>query len=186
VAPRLQTAAALCAALLCAAPAARAGGVDVSLTRRPDKAYEVRGAFTVAVSTEAVWSALTDYERIPTFVSSMRASRVRGRRGDGTILVEQEAVGRMFFVSRGVRTLLEVRRDDDRLRFTDVSRRDFSVYDGEWAARTAADGVHVSYHLILRPRATAPAFLLGRAVKRGARELLDQVRVEIARRASAR
>jgi hypothetical protein len=163
-----------------------AAETDVSLTRRPDKSYEVSGLFPVKASTAAVWAVLTDYERIPTFVSSMRSSRVRENRGDGSLLIEQKATGEMFFLSRTMRILLEVRRSSDTLHFMDVGREDFWIYEGEWKVLESTSGVDVSYHLLAQPDFIAPSIFMTRAMKRGVRDLLDQVRAEIIRRERAR
>ena len=172
----------LLAALIGAASAPLAAETEIRLTRHPDRTYEVAGLFTVDASTTAVWSVLTDYDRIPAFVSSMRSSRVRETRADGSLLVEQKAIGRMFFLSKAMRVLLEVRRGPERLRFTDIGREDFRVYDGDWEVRPITAGAGVTYHLLVEPGFAAPSFILSRAMKRGARDLLDQVRAEILRR----
>ncbi len=173
-------------AALVGASGALAAETEVRLTRRPDRAYEVSGLFTVDASTTAVWGVLMDYEHIPSFVASMRKSRVRETRGDGSFLVEQEAAGGVSFLSRTVRILLEVSRRGDRLQFTDVGRKDFRIYDGGWEVRRISEGADVAYHLLAQPRFHAPAFLVSRAAKRGARDLLDQVRAEVVRRELAR
>ena len=165
-----------------AACAALAAETEISLTRRPDKAYEVSGLFNVDASTTIIWAVLTDYEHIPAFVSSMRSSRVREDRGGGSLLVEQKAVGDMFFLSRTMRTLLEIRRKPESLQFTDVGGQDFKIYDGDWETRKTAGGVGVTYHLLVQPHFFAPAFIVRGAMKRAARGLLDQVRDEIIRR----
>lgn len=167
---------------LIGASSASFAGTEVSLTRRPDKSYEVSGIFSVDASTSVVWAVLTDYAHIPAFVSSMRSSRVRQVRDDGSLLVEQKAAGGLFFLSKVVHILLEVRRSPERLQFSDVSFEDFRVYAGDWAARRTSSGVDVSYHLRVQPRFFAPPFLVSRATKSGAGELLDQVRAEIVRR----
>ena len=174
------------AASIAGAGGARAQDAEVRLTRGPDKAYEVTGLFTVAASTAAVWDVLADYERIPSFVSSMRSSRVRETRSDGALLVEQEAIGDAYFLSRTVRLLLEVRRSPAVMLFADVGLKDFSAYSGSWAAEATPMGARVTYRLRARPRFRAPSFILRGAMKRGARKLLDQVRAEILRRAHAR
>jgi uncharacterized protein YndB with AHSA1/START domain len=170
------------AALIGAVSSACAAETEVHLLRRPDKVYEVSGLFTVNASTAVVWDVLTDYEHIPAFVSSMRSSRVRETRGDGSLLVEQKAVGDMFFVSRTMHLLLEVHRSPERLQFTDIGREDFWIYDGDWEVRQTTEGAGVAYHLLAQPDFIAPSFLMGHAMKRGVRGLLDQVRAEIARR----
>ena len=164
---------------------ASATATEVKLERLPSSAYEVRGAFTVAASTAEVWNVLTDYEGIPAFVSSMRFSRVRETRADGTLLVEQKAVGGMFFLRRTVTILLEVRREPASLSFEDIGRESFWRYEGNWDTQETPEGVRVSYHLIAQPDFIAPSMVMSRVMKRGARDLLDQVRVEIVRRSNA-
>ncbi|MFI5349138.1 MAG: SRPBCC family protein [Elusimicrobiota bacterium] len=137
-------------------------------------------------STPMVWSVLTDYDRIPKFVASMRASRVREILADGSLIVEQKAVGRMFFLSKTMRLVLDVRRTPGSLRFTDTGHQDFQVYDGDWEVRPITAGTSVTYHLLVEPRFSMPSFFAGRAMKRGAQRLLEQVRAEIVRREGAR
>lgn len=183
--PRRARRAVLACALALLAAEAR-GQARVSLTRLPDKSFVVSGTFDAPSSTAAVWDVLTDYERIPSFVSSMRLSRVKESRRDGTVLVEQEAVGGMFLLSKRVRVLLSVRRDDGRLSFSDTALSDFRSYDGEWSVRATSSGVAVAYHLRAVPAFSAPGFVVRRAMSKGARQLLEQVRAEILRRTTAR
>jgi carbon monoxide dehydrogenase subunit G len=171
--------------LLAFAPAAVSANTEIRIKRLPSAAYELHGEFTVDASTGAVWDVLTDYEGIPSYVSSMRSSRVLETRADGTLLVEQKAVGGMYFLRRSVTILLEVRRGEGSLQFEDVGREDFWRYEGGWTAEPAASGAHVSYRLIAQPDFAAPSMIMSRVMKRGARELLDQVRAEILRREAA-
>jgi hypothetical protein len=156
----------------------------VSVERRDDGLYAIDGRFDVAASTAAAWAVVTDYKGIVSFVSSMKASRVLGSRPDGTLIVEQIAVGRMFLVSKQLHVILAVRRDGDRLTFDDFGRADFWIYSGSWSVRPRPDGCEVRYRLLAQPDFAAPGFLLGGAMRRGARDLLDQVRAEIERRAA--
>lgn len=178
---RLFAAAALLLAL--GAPCA-AGETRVTLSRLPGKAYELRGEFSVPASSQQVWSVLTDYEGIPAFVSSMRSSRVRESRPDGSVLVEQKASGGMFFITRTVSILLEVRREDESLKFEDVGRESFWRYEGAWSARPCPGGTMVSYRLLAQPDFMAPSLVMSRAMRHGARELLGEVRTEIVRRSN--
>lgn len=173
---------ALLLALAASASAARADEVSVRLRRNADKTYEVTGQFDAAASTTAVWSVLADYEGIPGFVYSMRSSRVKEVRADGTVLLDQEAVGGLFFISRKVRVLLEVRRAPGRLDFMDVGGEDFFSYSGHWETQATPGGTLVTYHLLAEPRFPAPSFVMKGVMRRGARNLLEQVRDEILRR----
>lgn len=169
--------------LALAAPCA-ADETRVSLNRLPGKAYELHGEFDVPASSSAVWGVLTDYEAIPGFVASMRSSRVRETRADGSVLIEQKASGGMFFLTRTVTILLEVRRREDSLEFEDVGRESFWRYEGAWSTRPGPGGTKVSYRLLAQPDFVAPPLVMGRVMRRGARELLDAVRAEILRRES--
>lgn len=181
---RTAARAALFAALACAGALARAAEpVDVRVDRRPDDAFAVEGGFEVDASSAAVWEVLADYERIPSFVSSMKVSRVREARPDGTLLVEQEAVGGMFFVSKKVHVMLEVERTEAGLRFDDLEHKDFWIYAGGWDVTPEARGTRVEYRLLAQPDFPAPGFLLKGVMRKGARDLLSEVRAEILRRA---
>ena len=169
-------------ALACAAPRAWADGVQVRLTELTRKTYSIEGVFQVKASSTAVWDVLTDYDRIGRFVSSMRHSRVVETRPDGTLIMEQEAVGRVLFFSRTVRLRLEVRRDAEGLRFEDLDHKDFRRYAGSWTTRAAAGGTEVTYRLEAEPDFMAPSLLKRRGLRRGAKDLLEQVRAEILRR----
>ncbi len=169
-------------ALPLAVPAIDLPDVDIRLSRLPSQAYELHGTFIVQASTQAVWRVLTDYEGIPSFVSSMKESRVREMRADGSVLVEQKTTGGMVLFKRTVTILLEVSRQPQSLHFEDVGRESFWRYEGGWTTEEAPGGVKVTYHLIAQPDFVAPSFVLGRVMKRGARSLLNEVRAEIARR----
>jgi len=172
-------------ALSCGAASwAMADAVEVRLTEQPHKEYTVEGVFLVKASSAAVWGALTDYDHIDRFVPSMRQSRVVETRPDGSLIVEQEAVGSILFFSKAVHVRLEVRRDDqEELRFQDLVRKDFRRNAGSWRVRSLGAGSEVTYRLVAVPGFAAPSVMLRRGFKRGAKDLLDQVRVEILRRA---
>lgn len=186
---RVRIGALLAAQMFMAAPVfasgARPASVDIRVDRRPGGVFEVSARLAVPASTAAAWSVITDYADIPSFVSSMKSSRVVGRDG-GALIVEQTAVGRMFFFSREMRVTLAVRRSGNRLSFDDRERKDFEIYNGSWRVVAAPGGCQVRYRLLARPDVPAPHFLLGGAMKRGARRLLEQVRDEILRRELAR
>jgi len=165
------------------ASGAHAMGVRVSVDRRDDGLFAIDGRFVVPASSYIAWAVLTDYSKIPTFVSSMKASRVVESRPDGSVVVEQTAVGRMFLVSKRLHVKLAVRRDGDLLDFDDVGRADFWIYSGSWSVLPGPDGCEVRYRLLAQPDFPAPGFLLRGAMRRSASDLLEQVRAEIQRRA---
>ena len=163
---------------------AQAQGVDVTLHREKNKIYSVNGQFSVTASTAVVWNVLTDYEAIPSFVRTMKRSQIRDARPGGTIILEQEAVGGLFLVSKRVRILLQVRRSLNRLEFVDIGLADFRSYEGSWDVQSSSSGALVRYVLKADPRVPAPGFILKGALRRSAADLLEQVHDEILRRAA--
>jgi hypothetical protein len=178
----------LAAALLAwAAPPAAARGAAVSI-REDDGTgrYDVSGAFTVAATTDEAWRVLTDYDGIAAFVSSIRKSRVV-RRDPEALLVEQEGTGRFLFVSRGFKVTLLVTERPGRIDFRDVEGRQFRAYEGSWTIETGDGGCKVAYALTAQPDPSmGPRFAAKRALRRSAERLLDEVRLEIERRARVR
>jgi carbon monoxide dehydrogenase subunit G len=165
------------------AVAAHVHAVEIDIHQKPGKIFEVQGSFDVEASTEIAWDVLTDYENIPTFVSSMKSCHIKENRTDGTMVIEQTAVGGMFFVSKKVQILLEVKQKADSLEFLDIGRKDFWIYNGNWQVSPTIGGSHITYVLIAQPDFPAPSMLMKTVMKRGARQLLEQVRGEIKRRA---
>jgi carbon monoxide dehydrogenase subunit G len=157
--------------------------VAVAFTDLGDSTMRLEGRFTTPASRATAWSVLTDYDHIPAFVASMRSSRIKTR-GDGFLLVEQESVARMLLFHRTFDVLLKVREEPGRsIAFDDVGKASFERYEGSWTLQEAPGGVEVIYRL------TAKARLIG-LLTRGpsqamVKELLEQVRAEIIRRAAA-
>lgn len=166
-------------------PAAEAsdesGGVTVQVTRG-NEGLEVEGRCRVEGSRGTAWSVLTDYDGISRFVSSMRESRVTVH-GDGFLLVEQVAVGRLLLFSRSMHVTLRVTEEPHgRIRFEDVLRRDFDSYRGEWRIEGSGHDTEIVYHVTARPTSSIPDFIARGMFKRTVRDLISQVAAEIRRR----
>src|SRR5262249_39340291 len=67
--------------------------------------YRVQGTFTAPVSSALAWAVLTDYDHIGAYVKSVKASAVE-RRGDGWLMLRQDARAGMFPLQRTVHVLL--------------------------------------------------------------------------------
>ena len=161
---------------------ARADGVTVSV-RESQGGYSVRGEFITVASPSLAWSVLTDYDRIDAFVGSMRESS--SERRDGRLVVRQTAAVGVFPVRKVVRVALEIAEEEgSRIVFSDVLKRDFDFYFGEWSLSPEAGGTRVTYRVEAAPRTTVP--FVGRGIAgRNARSLLSQVSAEMKRRSSA-
>jgi hypothetical protein len=158
------------------------GPVVMKLQDRGGGTYSLEGGFDVRASSASVWEVLSDYQHLAGFVSSLKKSNVK-QAHDGKILLEQEALGKVLLFSRRVRVLLKVTEEPyARIRFEDVSRRDFEFYRGSWEIAPGASGSVVVYRLDCRRRFAAPNFLSKKVLRKNARELLAQVRREILKR----
>jgi carbon monoxide dehydrogenase subunit G len=155
--------------------------VAVSVTSDGNGSYRIEGSFQVPSAPATVWGVLTDYDRLPSFVSSMRSS-VASRDRWGRLFVTQEAVGRVGPFSRRMHVVLETRETaPTEIAFRDVGEASFRSYVGAWTISARDPGARVSYVLDVAPR-SAPK-LFGRSiVASNARRLLEQVRAEVLRR----
>jgi len=143
--------------------------------------YRIEGSFDVETPADIVWAVLTDYDRVPSFVSSVRSSTAQ-RESSGRLLVTQEAVGRAGPFSRTMHVVLDVTEQaPERIAFRDVCGGSFHSYAGSWTIAPEGAGVRVRYTLEARPRSSPPLFAKS-ILSSNARGLLEQVRLEILRR----
>jgi len=180
-------AAALAVSMASPAAAAEPEGAATAMLAAPSvsvtsaqSAYRIEGSFGVDTEASVAWAVLTDYDRVPSFVSSMRSSTAQ--RESGRLLVTQEAVGRAGPFSRTMHVVLEVtERAPERIAFHDVGGGSFYSYAGSWTISPEGTGVRVTYVLDARPRSSPPLFAKS-IMSSNARSLLEQVRLEMLRR----
>lgn len=166
--------------------AAAAGKGPVVSVESHSGVYDVRGSFTTHAPIATAWEVLTDYDKIPSYVSSMRKSHVEGRNGD-TLRVHQVAVVTVLLFHRDATVTLAVTESaPDSIEFVDVLGQDFLRYAGSWSLHADSASTKVSYTLRAHPR-TGPSGWFSRGVMtRLTSDLLSQVRAEIERRAPKR
>jgi len=165
---------------------AAAGGAPRVTVSSSSGMYEVRGEFITRAPVVTAWEVLTDYARIPSFVSSMQESEVVSRPGDSLRVWQAATVGALTF-HRTIHVLLAVQEEPQRrIAFADVSGHDFGKYVGAWTLRAAHDSTVVAYALDASPHKNAPRLLSRNVMSRTTSELLAQVRAEIERRAAKR
>ncbi len=144
-------------------------------------AVDIQGSFSAPATTACAWSVLTDYGHLGRFVPSILCSRVQSTDGD-SLMVLQQIAGRFLIFSRTLQVLLDIHEDPEHsISFTDVSRRDFAFYHGDWALSDGSGSVEVRYEAQAKPR-TFPPFWAGQLFEDTARSQLEAVRAEILRR----
>ncbi len=91
--------------LLGAASVHAAEDLTVEATRKGPY-VEVRARATIDAPLSVIWTTLTDYERLPEFVSSMKRSRVTSRNGS-TAIIEQAGEARFLMFTFPIDVTLE-------------------------------------------------------------------------------
>lgn len=165
-----------------ALPAAAAQEPPPGVTvREANGAYVVEARFDVAASADVVRDVLTDYAGIPRFMPDVRTSVVRQRSGD-RVIVEQQAESKFLLFSKTVHLVLDVREGARVITFRDLCGKSFDRYEGTWTLAGDGSRARVVYTLIAEPSFAVPPPVLRRLLDRNARQTVEQLRAEAARR----
>jgi ribosome-associated toxin RatA of RatAB toxin-antitoxin module len=157
----------------------------VAVRSNGDGVYAIVARFSVPESTRVVQAVLTDYPNIPRFMPTVRTSRIL-EQTDGRVRVEQQAVSKFMMISRTVHLVLDVEESEGAIRFRDSCHKSFVVYEGSWTITSEVSGTELVYELTAKPAFGVPGMVLRKLLDRDAREMIDGLRAEIARRASSR
>ena len=153
----------------------------VPITRLSVKRGSIRlqAAMTVPHRQDQVWSVVTDYDNLGTFMPNFR-SRTVGRNGS-RVLVEQLAGSSLLPLLR-FRLLLEFERQSpERLEFR---RRGGSMarFDGFWGVTARPQGSHIHYQLNARHRFPLPSSVLSAAIRSDTNKIMPAIEAELRRR----
>jgi carbon monoxide dehydrogenase subunit G len=164
------------------APAAFADdGIKVQVAEEGHGVFVVRGSFTVPAGSTTVWTVLTDYDKLGSYVPSVKSSVVKHVSSD-TMLVAQESSARFMAISKTMRVLLQLQvAPQSRIFFTDVGLQDFEHFTGSWTLERTAMGTRVDYVASAKPRIYLPIW--GGSVMHGVvKDQLTSLKREILRR----
>ena len=143
--------------------------------------YSVTARFDVPAPAPVARAVLTDYEQIPRFMPGVKTSVVRERTAQGAV-IEQEAVSKFLMFSKRLHLVLEVSEQADALSFRDRCGRSFARYEGEWRLTPHDGRTELLYVLTAEPSFEVPGFILKRLLERDSKDMIEQLRQEIARR----
>jgi Polyketide cyclase / dehydrase and lipid transport len=163
-----------------------AGGQEAEpqvTVREQNGVYSVTARFQVAQPPAIALAVLTDYDDIPRFMPQIKKSVVLERDGDH-VVVEQEAVSRLFAFSKRVHLVLDITQASGSLYFRDRCGRSFVRYEGAWRMSEQHGRTEILYELTTQPAFDVPEFLVKRLLKRDSATTIDQLRREIADRSS--
>jgi ribosome-associated toxin RatA of RatAB toxin-antitoxin module len=151
--------------------------------REANGAYVVEARFRVAAPAGVIHRVLTDYDAIPRFMPDVRTSVVR-RRAGGSVIVEQEAESSFLMFSKRVHLVLDILESERLITFRDLCGKSFDRYEGAWTLAPEGDQVTVTYTLTADPSFKVPGSVLRRLLDRNARQTIEHLRAEAARRAA--
>ena len=155
-----------------------------TLTVREEKGvYTVVARFLVDQPASVAWTVLTDYERIPRFMTDVRTSMVRWR-GTGWAVVEQEAESRLMMFSKRIHLVLLIEEQPDALIFRDRCGQTFVRYEGAWRLSSEDGHTVITYELTAEPSFDVPGVILTRLLRRDSGRMIVSLQREIAARAA--
>jgi len=107
------------------------------------------------VSPAVAWAVLTDYERYPRFISSMRQSRIVSRNTEG-LIVEQKGRFSFLFFSQEIDVRLQVSEFPAKVVESRAIDGDFRVMNGRYELIPRGNSVRLSYSGRLAPNFGLP------------------------------
>ncbi len=157
-------------------------------TRKVGAEYRVKGSLRVPVENHAVWDALTDYDRLATFVEPLTRSRTLEVNDDDSRLVEQISFVKVLFIKRESRVVLLMKEFPKTRIVSALVEGDFITYHAEWELSDTreANGKEscvLGLEMKVRPKMTGPAWIEKRLLKSGVEKTLTGIRDEAVRRA---
>lgn len=131
-------------------------GPDFSfvVTREGDS-IRTEARVDLAVAPALVWAVLTEYERYPRFISSMRDSRIVSRNLGG-LVVEQKGRFSFLFFSQDIEARMLVSEFPPNIIESSVLEGNFKVMNGRYELLQVGDNTRISFSGRLIPKFSLP------------------------------
>jgi len=148
-----------------------------------DGRYNFEGGFSVKADADVVWSVLTDYNHVSSFISNMHS---RVKKDDGNdLLVEQDAGGGFLIIQEHIKAFLAIHEEPlQSISFNDVSHKNFQLYSGVWHLQpdSIMGEIKVTYELQAKRDKSTPSFLTADLFSGSLGDLLSETQREISKR----
>ncbi len=118
----------------------------------------------LAVAPALVWAVLTEYERYPRFISSMRDSRIVSRNLGG-LVVEQKGRFSFLFFSQDIEARMLVSEFPPNIIESSVLEGNFKVMNGRYELLQVGDNTRISFSGRLIPKFSLPP-VFGKSIVR--------------------
>jgi ribosome-associated toxin RatA of RatAB toxin-antitoxin module len=149
-----------------------------------DGHYNFDGGFSIKADPSVVWDVLTDYNHYNRYIANIKARVVQGKPGDD-LLVDQDAGGGFLFIQEHIKARLDVHQvPEQSISFQDVDHKQFALYAGVWTIQPDPSNgeVKVAYVLQAARNKATPDFLTSDLFGGSIGDLLNEMKVEMARR----
>ena len=155
---------------------------DINITiQNNGKKIVVDAYFIVPVDSQLVWETLTDFDNIPSFISSVQSSEIINKTGN-TLHVTQNSIIRFSIATFNFESVREV----NLVPFKEISERMISGNMRKMEERTQiipkGDQTRISYHANIIPDMWIVKYIGHVFIEDEAREQFQEIRDEIIRR----
>lgn len=141
--------------------------------------------FQVAASLQEVWTVLTDFEQMHTFMSNLRSSKIVSREGNRFILEQHGSSQRALFLRMNFEALREIQLTPPERIHSRLIRGTMKKFDGETRLQAEGEITHVISHAVSIPNIWIPPLIGRLLIENEIREQLQELRAEILRRKHA-
>ncbi len=148
-----------------------------------DGSTYIHGKVTIPSAQHDVWSVITDYNEIESFISNVTDAQEISRSGN-SVVIYQKGEMRFLIFGKTVEVTLKVQEfPQDSFQF-EILDGPFHYYSGQWSLLTHsnAGSVELVYEAVVKPNFFAPRFLVKRVMQNEFRSSLEAIRTETFRR----
>ena len=123
-------------------------GISINITNLNDGAYRLQAEFVTAATAHTVWEVLTDYENLPHFVSTMKESQIKKRRGPFLVVEQSAGIPLFLWVNANRKVVLNIQEfPEQQIKFVDTFHDQIEQYDGFWKIIPQKTGTRVLYQI---------------------------------------
>jgi ribosome-associated toxin RatA of RatAB toxin-antitoxin module len=138
----------------------------------------VEARVDLKASPDTVWAALTDYEKYPTFISTMRESKILSRGPEGVVVNQKGSFGFLFF-SQEIETRLVVQETPPSVIVARSVQGSFRDMRGRYELQPLSGGTRLLYSGRFHPEFKLPPIVgtsvVHYAMQRNFTEMLDEI-----------
>ena len=151
-----------------------------------DGSVYVEAEATIAATFETIWEALTDYDRLSTFIPGMKSSRLLRYEGS-TAFVEQKGSAKFLFFELPIEVVVRSIEDRPHTIRIELEEGTLERLSGGYQLRNAGreNLWKLSWSGYIEPSMPIPNFLTERLIRNDLRAQFEGMVIEIQRRTEA-